>query len=208
MPAPYPWTLPLPSPPTIILFNGPPSSGKDTAVSHLLEGWRTFNLPGRPVLERMSFPIKRAFAGAFDAPIDYQGHVLGWEDAKDFAHPLLSNKTYRQWQIDFSENFMKPLYGEAIFVELFIYRVIRNYLRTDVLLVPDCGFEVEASFLRSIFPSLHIIQIFRKGYDFSRDSRSYLDPHKYTTHPVLNETLADYLDATVSIVRRILEPAS
>jgi tRNA uridine 5-carbamoylmethylation protein Kti12 len=61
----------------IILLNGPPSSGKDTAAKHIRQiitipnnnavGQRATFL--HPVLDRMSMPIKRAFAGTMGLPI-------------------------------------------------------------------------------------------------------------------------------------------
>ena len=64
----------------IILLNGPPSSGKDTAAralaSHLLHTQTEYSVL------RMSHPTKRAFAGVVNARIDEWGNVENWEDQK------------------------------------------------------------------------------------------------------------------------------
>lgn len=158
-------------PQRIILFNGPPSCGKDTAARHL------FNNPDLGIhvcFDRMSMPIKRAFAVMYHAPIDKFGHVAYHEDHKEEVNGHLG-VSYRQWQIDFSEKFMKPLYGENIFGRLFIRR--SDCLVSDtVILVPDCGFDIEYTTLANAFgaENILVVKIYRPGCDFSKDSRSYL----------------------------------
>jgi hypothetical protein len=161
----------------IILLNGPPSSGKDTAAralaSYLLDAQTEYSVL------RMSHPTKRAFAGVVNARIDEWGNVENWEDQKDMPSELLGGKSYRQWQIEFSEKFMKPLYGEDIFGRLFAHSL--EQLPEDwngYILVPDCGFEIEAETLASLLPAAHklIVRCHRPGYDFKNDCRSYLYP--------------------------------
>lgn len=162
----------------IILFNGPPGCGKDTAASHLYNS--RWALPGTWRFDRMSMPNKRAFAGTVGAEVNEFGIVAnGWEQQKDQPDSLLNGKSYRQWQIDFSESFMKPLYGGDVFARLF---AARHEHRADdrryTILVPDCGFPVEVLGIRKAFPSAGILlfRIYRPGHDFSFDSRGYIEP--------------------------------
>jgi hypothetical protein len=157
----------------IILFNGPPRCGKDTAARFCF-----LNPQVAPsfftVFDRMSMPIKKAFAAATNLNIDWQGNVEHWEKQKEEII-LGFGVSYRQWQIDFSEKFMKPLYGEDIFGKLFIARQRRQH-RDAITLVPDCGFNVEYKTLAAEYgeENILVIKIWRDGTTFAGDSRGYL----------------------------------
>lgn len=157
----------------IILLNGPPSSGKDTVARMLIEYLTTVSMSSNRLL-RMSHPIKRAFAGTFGYEIDEMGNVDYWEQRKDEPSILLGGKSYRQWQIDFSEKFMKPLYGEDIFAKIFVSDVAVRPAK--YIIVPDCGFEIEADTVGRLMPEdlIMLVQIRRPGCDFSKDSRNYV----------------------------------
>lgn len=164
----------------IILFNGPPHSGKDTAARLLTRHFA-------PVaIERFSMPIKRAFASFMDAPIDALGNVHGYEDHKDTPmNDFTKRPTYREWQIAFSEQLNKPLFGDDVFTRLLIRRLERRSPGTTML-IPDCGFQIECDTLRAVsHMDLHIqlLRVHRAGCDFSLDSRSYLfDPSAIDIH--------------------------
>lgn len=158
----------------IILFNGPPRCGKDTAAKAMLN-----NGPiGAWKFDRMSMPLKLGFAGMIGLPrghVDSYGNVFGYEEIKEQPLDLLG-VSYRQFQIDMSEKFLKPLYGQDIFGRLFIAR--NNREDPINVLVPDCGFQVEAESLAKHYGSenMLLIRIGRDGCDFSKDSRGYIDP--------------------------------
>lgn len=160
-----------------ILLNGPPSSGKDYAArvirQHVGRGRIAY-------LDRMSMPIKRAFAGMMNLYIDPEGNVEPWEARKEEVIPILG-VSYRQWQIDFSEVFMKG-YGIDIFARLFLerLRVLKLFRegakREAIMVVPDCGFAVEVTTLRDAMDmqDLLLVRLFREGCDFAKDSRGYI----------------------------------
>src|SRR5258708_6354333 len=130
----------------IILLNGPPSSGKDTAAKHIRK-WCEEVYIGYPrwhcMLDRMSLPIKRAFAGTMGLPITEDGIVEPWESKKEEIIPEY-RVSYRQWQIDFSEKFLKT-YRSSIFGDLLALRISRRFMKgiANLVVVPDCGFAVE-----------------------------------------------------------------
>lgn len=168
----------------IILLNGPPSSGKDTAAKHIRDNYNfalrreglAYN--DRCSLDRMSMPIKRAFAGYMAAPIDADGAVQGYEDRKDQQLPELDGRSYRQWQIDFSEHFIKPLYGSEAFPLLLAARIRRRFERgiANLIVVPDCGFQVEVAVLYTKFnpADILLVRCHRPDFGFQQDSRSYV----------------------------------
>lgn len=164
----------------IILLNGPPSSGKDTAAKHIQYVFRELR-PGndgynRPLLDRMSMPIKRAFAGTMGLPITEDGIVEPWESCKEeVIHDF--GVSYRQWQIDFSENFLKG-YREEIFGRLLVARIKRRFEKgiANLIVVPDCGFSIEIDVLYEEFEreDILLIRCHRHGFTFHGDSRSYV----------------------------------
>lgn len=193
----------------IILLNGPPSSGKDTAAKHI----RTFvsiydGDKWKIALDRMSLPIKRAFAGTMGLPISDEGTVLPYENHKEDLIPEFGI-SYRQWQIDFSEKFLKQ-YNACIFPELLCLRLRRLFStgQANLVVIPDCGFEVEVHVLYENFPpeDILLIRCRRPGFDFSRDSRSYVRaPKGCAIFDPLNELLPEYLKQVEAGVRCWLE---
>ncbi len=194
----------------ILLINGPPKSGKDT-LARMLEN-ALMEDTSMPIchFERFSMPIKRAFAGTMGIGIDNYGNVKGdWEDIKDQPHPLLIGKSYRQWQIDFSESFMKPLYGLDVFGRLFCARLSiyegewdRKYQLEPVIVVPDSGFQIEIDSIKKYLPSASykLIRLHRPGTNFNKDSRSYLDdPSAIDIHN--NGSLQNLLLAGLHIIK-------
>lgn len=171
----------------IILFNGPPRCGKDTAAKFLRDNWDSLDLSDTPILRRMSHPHKEMFAKMVDAAIDDDGIVEWWEENKDQASALLNRRSYRQWQIDFSESFMKPLYGEDIFGKLFA-NYAANQSPSTTFLVPDCGFEIEADAISRFLPkaTMHLVRIHRPGTSFAGDSRSYINPPSISPSRIIN----------------------
>ena len=123
-----------------ILFNGPPRSGKDTAAK-IAEQYIDNETRYDAVWEKFSFPNKRAFAGMMGLECDDWGVVEPHEATKDEIIPVLG-VSYRQWQIDYSEKYMKPLYGNDIFGRLLLDRCRRDADEIDdngIYIISDCG---------------------------------------------------------------------
>lgn len=152
----------------ILLFNGPPRSGKDTSALTIER-----NIP-HIGFDRFAMPLKLAFAAVAGAKVlDKYGTVEPYESTKGEIIPWLG-VSYRQWQIDFSEKFMKPLYGDDIFARLFVQR--NKNFDGSAIVVPDSGFYSEAAPVAKAFGEENtlLVRIHRPGFDFTGDSRSYL----------------------------------
>lgn len=173
----------------IILLNGPPSSGKDTAARHIRELYNLLpftddigdnhylkNTNKRCILDRMSMPIKRAFAGTMGLPITEDGIVEPWESKKEEIIPEFG-VSYRQWQIDFSESFLK-CYRQEIFGELLSARIARRFQKNiaNLIVIPDCGFAIEIDVIYRTFEyeNILLVRCHRPGFTFAGDSRSYV----------------------------------
>lgn len=163
----------------LILLNGPPRSGKDTAAKIIQD---YFGLRWTVVHDKFSAPHKAAFAAMISGHYDAKHfRVWDYEEHKEKPIPLLNNASFRQWQIDFSEKFMKPLYGGAIFAKLFLERRTPRMRDEGMLcVVSDCGFRVEYETVADAWPheDLLLLVLRRPGYDFSKDSRHYVEVYE------------------------------
>lgn len=175
--------------PHIVLFNGPPRSGKDTAHRALFDVEKVIATQGRyrPPFDdilhgKFSAPIKMAFAGMMGLEADRHFCVQPWESKKDEVIPALG-VSYRQWQIDFSETFMKPLYGQNIFARMMVTELMAGITpclnagdNLPLFSVSDCGFPVEVNYLPLHMPDAKflLIRLHRDGCTFEGDSREYV----------------------------------
>lgn len=185
-----------------ILFNGPPRSGKDTAAKIAWD-----YIAAKPdymaIWEKFSFPNKRMFAGMMDTKCDNWGVVPHWEDLKGEIDATLG-VSYRQWQIDVSEKFMKPLYGNDIFGRLLLGRCkeceedLPGF--TPIFIVSDCGFQIEVDTLKD--HNVLLFNLWRKGCDYSNDSRQQVNPHE-TWHALQIYNDRDVADLKHRVIDRI-----
>jgi hypothetical protein len=166
----------------IILLNGPPGCGKDFAAKALvLHFCRSMSVRW----ERFSRPNKHAFAGTIGVemanhqyPMQQPDVVLPYELEKEKVIDFLG-VSYRQWQIDYSEKFMKPLYGQDIFAKLFLQRnAVRLGEANWLCVVSDCGFQNEYDVVSRALPigDVFLINIQREGKSFAGDSREWVKP--------------------------------
>lgn len=169
--------------PKILLFNGPPGSGKDTAAKALLHDADI--IEDHDIrFDRFSRPLKRALAAFFELACDGYD-ITPLESGKNEAMPGY-DVSFRQLQIDLSESFAKPHLGSAIFGELLVRR-IRNWMETFVdesprakyklVLVPDAGFLSEFIPLVEAFGEdrVAVCKFIREGTNYDSDSRGYLE---------------------------------
>lgn len=171
----------------ILLTNAPPRSGKDALSQYILANPSLF--PDYALhFERFSRPHKEAFAAMTNAEIDLFYNVEPYESTKSDIIPWLG-VSYRQWQIDFSEKYMKPCYGDDIFTRMFYTRIKQTEARmisdgsydehqeNSLFVVADCGFNVELKALLNYGVSpddMLLMRIHRPGCTYKGDSRSYI----------------------------------
>lgn len=197
----------------LILLNGPPRSGKDTLGQGLIEhltkqGYYAFH-------EKFSAPLKTSFAGMMKRPM-FKDFIVGyWEDRKEHIVPGLG-VSFRKWQQDMSERFMKPCYGQDIFGRLLHQRLIDKGVfdtneKPAVAVITDCGFQVEVDYLLQHLTKADIIvfQIHRAGCTFEGDTRELVTNHKGETIGIVNNgTIEEGLNLLISEVDRWLNQYS
>lgn len=197
----------------IFLFNGPPRSGKDSAALFCRDKFVG-------LLEKFAWPLKKAFAATVDGYFNpTTGNVrdnnVDYEATKDDIIPWLG-VSYRQWQINFSELHMKPLYGIDIFGRLLAQR-LQNFvppvwggtfpIELPSVFISDSGFADEAKYLANEYgeENILLVRCHRPGYDFTGDSRSYLYDILPNEVDVVNDaSLEEYQGKIQKLVREFL----
>lgn len=149
----------------VILFNGPPYSGKSTAARSCLN--ELGELKQSAVMESFVGPMKHFLATALGQSYDSL--------EKDIVHPALG-VTPRKFLIDLSEVYLKGEYGQDFFYRVAKSRIERNFSQYDFIIFDGSGFSAEAGILTD---TPFLVRINRPGKDFIGDSRSYLENPSY-----------------------------
>jgi len=180
----------------VVLLNGPPRSGKDTAANGLLVA-----RPGSALM-RFSAPLKVATHGLFGLPIDPDRY----EDSKDTPSADFMGLTPRGAYIAVSEQAVKRTFGRAFFGRVMVER-LRRITGADMAVMPDSGFAVETTpVIRAVgLANVILIRVHRPGYTFANDSRSYINLDGVHTVDVHNTgTVAELQRKVVDAVARWL----
>lgn len=170
----------------VIVLNGPPRSGKDTLGDFLLNTYKG---------SIMSLRFSQVLKDGAHRLLGLNCHTEAYNDYKDANHEDFFGMKPRDFYIQLSEQFMKTRFGSDVFGHLWVREYTRlmevyeeamsigksanqhTTLQPPVCVVTDCGFEEELKPLINYFGKdrINLIQIHRHDYDFSNDSRSYLD---------------------------------
>ena len=127
----------------IILLNGPPSSGKDTAAEFI-----TLMVGNSKVHHlKMSRPLKHGLCSIFD----FNGtEVNALESYKDESNgPDYGNLSYRQMQIQLFRH-LEETYGEDVLGTLFV-RAAKQVMKPHIV-VSDAGVSVELEPIKKAYP--------------------------------------------------------
>ena len=148
---------------TCIAFNGPPGIGKDTIVSLIVPKDGTGVHVGT-LAEMIREEAEQYY--------NYPGFVANWGDRawKEAYCPILG-KTRRQAIIDYSEKVVKPNKGSDYFAEQFAAKMSNH----KCSIMTDLGFDEEAYCLAEKIDLVIIVQLHHPEFDFSKDSRSYVE---------------------------------
>jgi hypothetical protein len=191
----------------VVLLNGPPRSGKDTAAHGLL-----MYRPGS-VLLRFSTPLKAATHALFGLRGITADH---YEDCKDTPSADFMGLSPRQAYIAVSEQAVKRTFGKSFFGRVMVERLRRVRGAPSpasvshwppMAVCPDSGFSIEtAPVIREVgAANVILIRVHRPGFDFAQDSRSYISLELVNTVDVHNTgTVADLQRAVCDAVTKWL----
>lgn len=161
-------------PKTIILLNGPPRSGKDTAAEIIKK-----NNPGAEII-RMADPLLQCLHSVFPKIKDYESEK---------GNIICGELTGRQWIIKLAEEFIKPTVGKDAFVNIVIDKIAAS--QAQIIIIPDLGFDEELNAIADY--NAVLIRIYKNGCDFKADSRKYLYSDKCKCIEIENNgTIEDY----------------
>lgn len=161
----------------LIIFNGPPSSGKDEACKYIV---KTSNRNVKHIMFKQKLVQLTQFIF---------GVTNEWweprytEEGKNVKREELNGFSQREALIFVSETVIKPTLGNDYFGKATVKDIVTFLSEVDASVVSDCGFIEEIDVINNE-PSIDkedvlIVRCHRDGYDFSGDSRSYVDAESY-----------------------------
>lgn len=158
----------------IVLFNGPPGSGKDTLAMALAYKYR--GVGTKVSLEKFAAPLKAAvpaFYGISDADFSAMDHNV---EEKSIPRDCFLGLSCREAQIKLSEIYGKPVHGNDFFGKILVQKILDLPNDVGLVFVSDSGFREEAEMLVCAFgaENVKIVTISRRYCSFEGDSRSYI----------------------------------
>lgn len=187
----------------IILVNGPPGSGKDTAAQAVKGCIRC----------KFAKFVKEGTHVSFG--LDLSTYPMdAFETVKDQPNPLFYGKTPREAYMAHSQIFMKPFTGDlSIFGRLMARWIKQRMVLGDCLnrpfVITDSGFKEEAEVLVDIFrpESIKLIRVHREGCTFKGDSRGYinLDNRGVCSTDIFNTEIEKYYSEINATVQKFMQ---
>lgn len=172
----------------VILFNGPPGSGKDTAARQVMRRCIEKGMPVGSVIHfKMADPLKKAVHSMFGLP-----HGPAYYDEsrkeKEAPHPLLFGMSPREAYIGLSEQAIKPWLGADIFGKITANKIHNSTAQLHVF--SDGGFADEwvpiISYLGT--SAIAVVELYTPDYSFDADSRNYIGDELKALYPDIKVT--------------------
>ena len=197
--------------PLVVLFNGPPRSGKDSACEIIMKHF--------PEVHYAYFKevLYRETAKILGLDFNFWAKVCQNGDLKDL--PMLTMSagetcalmTPRDILIYLAEKVLKPKYGR-MFIAQSTADTIAELIQFQqeqsneaaVIVVPDLGFDYEIDTVREMLPNAHVISvaIHRPGFTFEGDSRNYVKHPNFALNN--SETYEDLKHNALRLFRNIV----
>lgn len=179
----------------IIMLNGPPYSGKDTAGRFLATQYGSVG-PYYARCFKFSAPLKEA-ARAFFSLTDKDIEFFSQREHKDEPHEIFGGMSYREVQITLSEKWAKMYIGDDAFGKMMLNQIEASPARMAI--ITDSGFESEAWPLIKEYGIKNCLNIHiqREGTTFEGDSRSYWEVPGMTTVDLYNVMSLDMFEKQV-----------
>lgn len=165
---------------SIVLFNGPPSVGKDTIAGAFADSkkYKTFSFAD---------PLKRGIHVTLDLPhTEPRAYELTKNIRQDDFFGLAPRETY----IEVAERSYRKVFGKAIFAKIAAKGMFREIqiTREKKFCIFDLGFPIEVTHMCDVFGmdfNIYVVNVAREEASFEKrnDSRRYVRakdvPKKY-----------------------------
>lgn len=177
--------------PVVVLFNGPPRSGKDSACEIIIKHF--------PEVHYAYFKeiLYIETAKILGLDFNFWAKVCQNGDLKDISMLTMSAgetgalMTPRDILIYIAEKVLKPKHGKDFIARMTADSIIDliklQRVRSNepaVVVVPDLGFDYEIDTVRKMIPDAHVISVavYRPGFTFEGDSRNYVKDPGFGLH--------------------------
>ena len=179
----------------IILLNGPPRSGKDTAVKFVQQALDNC------LHMKMSQPLKSGLCSIFSFTHTEMALLEEFKDNTDFGY---GNIHYRDMQIKLFQH-LEEVYGSSILGDIFV----RRYGATAAkhVVVSDAGRNTEViPILREVrVGEVGLIEVHRPSCNFDNDIREYMSTETKSKIKYVEELHNDYdLELYEKQIQRVL----
>ena len=186
----------------VVIFNGPPDSGKDEAARYCTQvirktGKSAWHKEFKTKLFELTFAVYGVSEETFFS--------MYTRELKEVPSPMFGGISPRQALIKVSEQMIKPVFGSDYFGIC-----AAKDLKDGYSFFSDGGFVDEVYPIIDTADEVVVVKIQREGRDYTGDSRGYLDEGKFHDFPNVrfvyienNSTLEMFhlkLDALLEIV--------
>lgn len=180
----------------IILFNGPPGAGKDTAVAAYEALGRRYNTERRKFASAVKIGAHALFGLFNDRGQPYPADTF--EAVKNQPRDEFWGMSPREAYIWYSEEVMKPKFGPGIFGRI----EARKLKPGRIHLFSDSGFAPEAEEIAAIAGrrNMFLVRLYREGCTFEKDSRSYISLPGVDTVDLKNDGGPTFHDTVAGVV--------
>lgn len=155
----------------LVGLNGPPGAGKNALADELAHLFRRVHGVD-PYVMAIAAPL-RQIAGLLTGVDMTDDTKYALAKAMVFEH--LNGETGRQVMINVTEQYLKPRYGNRVWVEAFIRKTREmQWCRPEnerVIIVTDVGFEYERCAIENEFARSAFVELARPGCSYVGDSR-------------------------------------
>lgn len=157
----------------VIIFNGPPGSGKDEACSYLTcqHGFKHLSFKYQLFIEAIKY-----------YNVSKEWFMFGYQDRNTKEQPevLLNGKSRREALIHVSEDIIKPKYGKGFFGK----QAAKQINSVNDYCFSDGGFIEELQEIINTIgaKNVTVIQLLRDGCSFKNDSRRYFNGLIFDEH--------------------------
>ena len=168
----------------IILLNGAPSSGKDTIAGILSDN---FGYKHRYIANSLvEAAVSLSNVDRYEWDVRYNDRI---KNSKELPWDRLGGLSQREFLIKVSEEWMKPVFGNDVFVKKEILSDLIEGNKHIPVVISDCGHKVELDSYIQYYgeDNILLVRVHRDGKTFGNDSRYYLD-HKHVVD-IQNNTM-------------------